>query len=78
MRKAGVHAAGVVISPVPLTELVPLYKNEERRNRDRLRHEGGGEDGPAEDGLSRAHDADDIDDALKLIVQTAGKSSIWK
>jgi DNA polymerase-3 subunit alpha len=31
VRNAGVHAAGVVISPVPLDELVPLYKtkNEE-------------------------------------------------
>src|SRR5438552_6177419 len=31
VRNAGVHAAGVVISPRPLTELVPLYKtkNEE-------------------------------------------------
>ena len=26
MRNAGVHAAGVVISPQPLTELVPLHK----------------------------------------------------
>ncbi len=26
MRNAGVHAAGVVISPRPLNELVPLYK----------------------------------------------------
>ena len=26
MRNAGVHAAGVVISPRPLTELVPLHK----------------------------------------------------
>ncbi len=26
VRNAGVHAAGVVISPVPLDELVPLYK----------------------------------------------------
>ncbi len=25
-RNAGVHAAGVVISPLPLKELVPLYK----------------------------------------------------
>ena len=31
MRNAGVHAAGVVISPQPLTELVPLHrtKNDE-------------------------------------------------
>src|SRR5205807_5825401 len=26
VRNAGVHAAGVVIAPRPLTELVPLYK----------------------------------------------------
>jgi DNA polymerase III subunit alpha len=31
-RNAGVHAAGVVISPVPLTNLVPLYKT----NRDEV------------------------------------------
>lgn len=31
-RNAGVHAAGVVISPVPLKELVPLYKT----NRDEV------------------------------------------
>ncbi|MBS1877278.1 MAG: DNA polymerase III subunit alpha [Acidobacteria bacterium] len=31
-RNAGVHAAGVVISPVPLTDLVPLY----RTNRDEI------------------------------------------
>ena len=31
-RNAGVHAAGVVISPVPLRELVPLYKT----NRDEI------------------------------------------
>ena len=31
MRNAGVHAAGVVISPQPLTDLVPLHrtKNDE-------------------------------------------------
>ena len=31
MRNAGVHAAGVVISPLPLTDLVPLHrtKNDE-------------------------------------------------
>ena len=31
-RNAGVHAAGVVISPLPLKELVPLY----RTNRDEV------------------------------------------
>ena len=36
---AGVHAAGVVISPQPLTELVPLYTHQARRNRDAVRHE---------------------------------------
>ncbi len=33
-------------------------QDQERRNRDRLRHEGGREDGPAEDGLPGADDAD--------------------
>ena len=33
-------------------------QDQERRNCDRLRHEGGGEDGPAEDGLPGADDAD--------------------
>ena len=40
VRNAGVHAAGVVISPRPLTDLVPLLPHQERRNRHRLRHEG--------------------------------------
>jgi len=31
-RNAGVHAAGVVISPVPLTDIIPLYKT----NRDEI------------------------------------------
>jgi DNA polymerase-3 subunit alpha len=31
-RNAGVHAAGVVISPVPLQEIVPLYKAEKDKD----------------------------------------------
>ncbi len=41
VRNSGVHASAVVIAPVPLDELVPLLQDEERRNRNRLRHEGG-------------------------------------
>ena len=36
VRGAGVHAAGVVIAPQPLTELVPGLPQQERRNRHRL------------------------------------------
>ncbi len=35
----------------------PAASHQERGNRHRLRHEGGGEAGPAEDGLPRAHHA---------------------
>ena len=58
VRGAGVHAAGVVIAPQPLTELVPVTPHQGRRNRHRVRHEGGREDGPAQDGLPRADHAD--------------------
>ena len=58
VRNLGVHASAVVISPLPLTDLVPLLPHQERGNRHCLRHDGGGEDGPAEDGLPRAHYAD--------------------
>jgi DNA polymerase-3 subunit alpha len=36
VRNSGVHAAGVVISPRPLTDLVPLHKTKNDRNRNRL------------------------------------------
>ena len=57
VRNSGVHAAGVVISPQPLTELVPLHKTKNDEIVTAYRHEGGREDGPAEDGLPRAHHA---------------------
>ncbi len=57
VRNAGVHAAGVVISPHSADRSGPAASHQERRNRHRLRHEGGGEAGPAEDGLPRAHHA---------------------
>ena len=59
VRNSGVHAAGVVISPRPLTELGPAAQNQERRNRDRLRHGCHREDGPVEDGLPRPDHAYD-------------------
>jgi len=56
VRGAGVHAAGVVIAPKPLTELVPVTRAKKRRHRHRLRHEGRRKDGPAQDGLPRPDD----------------------
>ena len=56
-RNCSVHAAGVVISPLPLKELVPLYKT----NRDEIVTQfdmsGPGEAAAAEDGLPGADDA---------------------
>ena len=45
---------------------------QERRNRHRLRHEGGREDGPAQDGLLGLTTLTVIDDALKLIERKRG------
>ena len=50
-RHASIHAAGVVIAPEPLTELVPLFKSNDRRRHDAVRHEGGRAHRPPEDGL---------------------------
>ena len=50
-RHASTHAAGVVISPQPLTDLVPLFKGNDRRHHHPVRHEGGRADRPPEDGL---------------------------
>ena len=50
-RHASTHAAGVVISPEPLTDLVPLFKGNDRRRHDAVRHEGRRAHRPAEDGL---------------------------
>ena len=58
VRGAGVHAAGVVIAPKPLTELVPVTRTKDEAIVTCVRHEGRREDGPAEDGLPRADDAD--------------------
>ena len=57
VRNSGVHAAGVVISPHAAHRPGSAASHQERRNRHRLRHEGGREAGPAEDGLPRAHHA---------------------
>ena len=57
VRNAGVHAAGVVISPHPAHRPGSAASHQERRNRYRIRHEGGRKTGPAEDGFPRAHHA---------------------
>src|SRR6202166_2970001 len=74
VRNSGVHAAGVVISPRPLTELVPLHKtkNEEIVTAfDMVAIE--------KMGLLKMHflgltTLTILDDAVKLIAQTRGKS----
>ena len=58
-RNAGVHAAGVVISSVPLQELVPLYRHKQNRNCDAIRHGWAGKARPVKDGLPGTDDADD-------------------
>ena len=52
-RHASTHAAGVVISPQPLTDLLPALQDQSRRNHDAVRHEGPRAPGPAEDGFPR-------------------------
>ena len=71
-RNCSVHAAGVVISPQPLTELVPLYKTNSDEIVTAVRHERPREAGAAEDGLPGADHAHLIDDALKLIEKRHG------
>ena len=58
VRGAGVHAAGVVIAPQPLTELVPVTRTKDEAIVTSVRHEGRREDGSAEDGLSRTDGSD--------------------
>ena len=50
-RNASVHAAGVVISPVPLQRTGPAVPHQPGRNRHPVRHEGPREARPAQDGL---------------------------
>ncbi len=58
-RNAGVHAAGVVISSVPLRELVPLYVTNKRRNRHAIRDGRPREAWPAQNGFPRPYHLDD-------------------
>ncbi len=58
VRGSGVHASAVVIAPRPAHRTGPAGQDQERRNRNRLRHEGRGEDGPAQDGLPGPDHAD--------------------
>ena len=59
-RNAGTHAAGVVVADQPLTELRPAAARDARRQRDDpVRHEGPGQDRPAQDGFPGAGQPDD-------------------
>ena len=53
-RHASVHAAGVVITPRPITEFAPIYKSQKNEITTQWGHEAGRADGPAQDGLPRA------------------------
>ena len=53
-RHASTHAAGVLITPGPLLDYVPLYRAEGRVGHDPVGHEVGREGRAAQDGLPRA------------------------
>ena len=57
VRNAGVHAAGVVISPIPLTDLVPLHRTKNDEIVTAYDMKAVEKAGPAEDGFPRAHHA---------------------
>jgi DNA polymerase-3 subunit alpha len=57
-RHSSVHAAGVVISPVAISDLVPVCLGQEQGGDDAVRHVGPRKDRTSQDGLSRAHHAD--------------------
>ena len=59
VRNSGVHASARSDCAATAHRPRSAASHQERRNRDRLRHEGGRKDGPVEDGLPRAHHADD-------------------
>jgi hypothetical protein len=63
-RNASVHAAGVVIAPQPLKELVPLYKTNKDEIVTQYDMSGPREAVAAQDGLPGADDADHHHDAL--------------
>ena len=55
-RHASTHAAGVVISPVPLTDIVPLYKSNKDEITTQFPMKDRGKDRSAQDGLPGADD----------------------
>ena len=73
-RHASTHAAGVVISPVPLTEIVPLYKS----NKDEITTQFAMTDvekiGLLKMDFLALTTLTVLDDAIKLIRQTAGEA----
>jgi DNA polymerase III subunit alpha len=72
VRNAGVHAAGVVISPQPLTDLVPLYKTKNDEIVTAFDMKGVGKLGLLKMDFLGLTTLTIIDDALKLIAQTRG------
>ena len=73
VRNAGVHAAGVVISPQPLTELVPLHKTKNDEIVTAFDMEAIEKLGLLKMDFLGLTTLTILDDALKLIAQTRGE-----
>src|SRR5438132_598311 len=73
VRNSGVHAAGVVISPRPLTDLVPLHKTKNDEIVTAFDMKAIGKMGLLKMDFLGLTTLTIIDDTLKLIVETRGE-----
>ena len=78
VRNAGVHAAGVVISPRPLNELVPLYKTKNDEIVTAFDMVAIEKLGLLKMDFLGLTTLTILDDSLKLIAQTRGERSFLK
>ena len=74
MRNSGVHAAGVVISPRPLTDLVPLHKTKNDEIVTAFDMVAIEKMGLLKMDFLGLTTLTILDDALKLIAQTSGET----
>jgi DNA polymerase-3 subunit alpha len=77
VRNAGVHAAGVVISPQPLIELVPLHKTKNEEIVTAFDMKAIEKMGLLKMDFLGLTTLTVLDDALKLILQTRGERLDW-
>ncbi|MGI9103073.1 MAG: DNA polymerase III subunit alpha, partial [Terriglobales bacterium] len=77
VRNAGVHAAGVVISPRPLNELVPLYRTKNDEIVTAFDMKAIEKMGLLKMDFLGLTTLTILDDALKLILQTRGEQLDW-